>query len=127
MPDSLSRNTHCAVGRIADMVFQPIKACHVSEKAPQDQSGVAMSAAYRPAANPELPRKRVPDLKMKGFDGSIRISKTTSLQSDAVGYTPKYMCAHFKTKCLASDWIGVQSQCPNSPVWVSSLSVLFGE
>ncbi|KAK9151356.1 hypothetical protein Syun_009665 [Stephania yunnanensis] len=32
MPNSLPRNTHCAVGRIADRVFQPIKACHISEK-----------------------------------------------------------------------------------------------
>ncbi|KAK9128855.1 hypothetical protein Syun_017652 [Stephania yunnanensis] len=41
MPDSLPRNTRCAVGRIADMVLQPIKACHVSEKVPQDQSDAA--------------------------------------------------------------------------------------
>ncbi|KAK9121895.1 hypothetical protein Syun_019512 [Stephania yunnanensis] len=38
MPNNLLRNMHCAVGRIADRVFQPIKACHRARKAHPDQS-----------------------------------------------------------------------------------------
>ncbi|KAK9166788.1 hypothetical protein Scep_001979 [Stephania cephalantha] len=44
MPDSLSRVTQCALGRIGDNIFQPIRSCHVS--------------AYFLSANHVLPRQR---------------------------------------------------------------------